>query len=148
MILVSDHLAGLHPSFLPHLADAIISLCIVVRWSRLRKESSRHIGAYLLTSTWVLFYQGGIHGNGLLREPESEEAAVAFMHILLGCFVGTSCFRLVFFSSSHKFVRFLTLVLKICRNGFFPRRDHLGVHLRYRKPQSHREMEETHESAI
>ena len=33
------------------------------------------------------------------------------MHILLGCLVGTSCFRLFIFifSSSHKFVRFLTL---------------------------------------
>ncbi|KAN0107515.1 Arv1 domain containing protein [Russula decolorans] len=42
-----------------------------VRWSRLR----------------------GIHSNGLLREPESEEAAVAFMHILLGCLVETASFH-------------------------------------------------------
>ena len=32
---------------------------------------------------------------------------------------------------------------EICRNGFFPRRDHLGVHLGSRKPRSLREMEET-----
>ena len=155
MILVSDHPTGLHRPSLPHLTDAIIPLFIVVRWSRLRKESPRHVGAYLLTSTWVLFYQGGIHSDGLLRELESEEAVVTFMHILLGCLVGMSCFRafyfiyFIFFSfSSHKFIRFLTLVLKISRNGFFPRRNHLGVHLRYRKPRSHSEMEETRESAI
>ena len=138
--------------FSPHLADTIIPLCIVVRWSRLRKESPRHIGAYLLTSTWVLFYQGGIHSDGLLRELESEEAVVTFMHILLGCLVGMSCFRAFYFYffsfSSHKFIRILTLVLKISRNGFFPRRNHLGVHFRYRKPRSHSEMEETRESAI
>jgi hypothetical protein len=54
-------------------------------------------------SIWFFFLQGGID-NGLLRGPKSGlsswmttsdgEAAVAFMHILLGCFVGTCCFRL------------------------------------------------------
>jgi hypothetical protein len=77
----------------------------------------------LLTSTWVLFifYEGGIHGNGLLREPESEEAAVAFMHILLGCLVGTSCFLfstfLFLFLSQQD--RFLTLVLKFAETASF-----------------------------
>ena len=72
-----------------------------MRWSRLRKEYPlvpAVFGAYTL-STWV--FKGGID-NGLLRGPESGsswmrtsdgEAAVAFMHILLGCFVGTRGFR-------------------------------------------------------
>jgi hypothetical protein len=60
------------------------------------------IGAYMHRP--VFFFQGGID-NGLLRGPKSGslswmttsdgEAAVAFMHILLGCFVGTRCFRLL-----------------------------------------------------
>lgn len=48
------------------------------------------------------------------------------MHILLGCLVGTSCFRLFLnkktFSSSHKLVRlnrFLTLVLKFAETVSF-----------------------------
>jgi uncharacterized membrane protein YccC len=49
------------------------------------------------------FYQGGIHSsNGILQEPESEEAAVAFMHILLGCLVGMS-FYFIFLSQVRFF---------------------------------------------
>jgi hypothetical protein len=63
----------------------------------------------LFSSTSVLlYYQGGIHSNGLLREQESEEAAVAFMHILLGCFVGTFLFPAFYFLPLSQ-VRFLTL---------------------------------------
>lgn len=96
----------------------------------------------LLTSTWT--FQGRID-NGLLR-PESGstwmamsdgEAAIAFMNILLGCLVGTCCFQLQFFFWMEAYCS--------CRNGFFPRRDHLGV---LPSPRLRREMEETREPAI
>jgi hypothetical protein len=117
---------GLHCSRSPStLADVI---CIVVRWSRHRKESPPH-GRYwdLLAHIDLGFFKGGFHSNGLLREPESEEAVVAFMHILLGCFVGTFLFLSFFFSITNSFS---DACPDNCRNGFFPRRYHLGVHLR------------------
>jgi hypothetical protein len=97
----------------PHLfTDLLSRLRIVVRWSRLRKESAVSRGRqvfFLLLRAHTFSYKGGTD-NGLLRGPPESgspwtttsdgEAAVTFMHILLGCLVGTRCFPALFFPFS------------------------------------------------
>jgi hypothetical protein len=70
------------------------------------------------------------------------EAAVAFLRILLGCLVGTRCLigPLVPISFADTIFG--------CRNGFFPRRDHVGVVSRAHGPRSRRQMEETRNAAV
>jgi hypothetical protein len=101
----------------------------VVRWSRVRRSDI--VFPPLAPSS----------GSSWPKSMSDGEAAVAFLRILLGCLVGTRC------SMGPSSSDFPSDAIFVCRNGFFPRRDHVGVVSRAHEPRSRRQMEETRNPA-